>query len=446
MSDPRPSPPASDVAVGMEFYAAAADGAPGRIKATPEAFRVREISSFPLPDPDGAYTVLRVESRGWEQHELADALGRALGLPGRSIRWSGTKDRRAVAERLLSYRGPPPTGELPLPNARLLEAYRARDGLVLGHHYGNAFEIRVDGLGIPAADAVAAYRRVEAELRDAGGVPNFFGPQRFGEVRPVTHDVGRAVVRGRWDEAIDLYLTARVGGVPDGEGDAARAAFATHRDPRRALAEFPPSYRFERSILERLARGDPPERAAKALPFELRRLFVHAYQAYLFNRYVSARRAAGLPLGAPVEGDAIVRIGRDGTVRGSEAVPVGENAPECRDLVARGRALVAGPLVGYKTAELAGRPAEILRPILEAEAIPARGFEVAATPELASAGAWRPLELPVPPLAIGATGEAVDFGFALPKGAYATVLLREFLKTGASNPRAFAAPAEPTNT
>jgi tRNA pseudouridine13 synthase len=418
----------------MEFYGSPSDGVPGRLKSDPEAFRVREISSFPRPDPEGAYTVLRVESRGWEQHELAEALGRKLGLPRRSIRWAGTKDRRAVAERLLSYRGAPPTGELTIPDARVLEAYRARDGLALGHHYGNAFEIRVDGIAAPAPEAIEEYRRIEQELRSAGGCPNFFGPQRFGEVRPVTHEVGRAIVRGRWDEAVDRYLTARVEGIPDSEGDAARASFASHRDPRRALAEFPPAYRFERSLLERLARGETPERAGKALPFELRRLFVHAYQAYLFNRYLSSRHAVDLSPTVPEVGDAIVRIGRDGTVRGQEAVEVGENAVECRDLVARGRALVAGPLVGYGTRPLGGRPGEILRPILEEEKIPARGFEVPATPELASEGAWRPLVLPLPPIALAETGASVTFTFALPKGAYATVLLREFLKTGASWP------------
>jgi tRNA pseudouridine13 synthase len=418
----------------MGFYGSTTPGVPGGIKASPEEFRVREISSSPRPDPAGSYTVLRVESRGWEQHELADALARRLGLPPRSIRWSGTKDRRAVSERLFSYRGPPPEGDVSLHDAAVLEAYRARDGLVLGHHYGNAFRIRVGGLPDDPAAAIGAYRTTEEELRAAGGFPNFFGPQRFGEVRPVTHDVGRAIVRGRLEEAVEIYLTARPPEGLGGAGDEARAAYASHRDPRRALVEFPREYRFERLLLERLARGETPDGALKALPYELRRLFVHAYQAYLFNRYATARHAAGVPADRPVRGDVVLRVGRDGTVRGQDAVPVRDNVEECSDLVARGRAFVGGPLVGFGTEALGGVPGEILGPILEGEGIPPRGFEVPGAPELASRGAWRPLRLPVPPIDLAPDAGGVSFAFALPKGAYATVLLREFLKTGAAVP------------
>ena len=56
---------------------------------------------------DGLYTVAHVESRNWEQHELGAAIARRLGLSAHSIQWAGTKDRRAVAERLFSYKGLP---------------------------------------------------------------------------------------------------------------------------------------------------------------------------------------------------------------------------------------------------------------------------------------------------------------------------------------------------
>ncbi|HTW55649.1 MAG TPA: tRNA pseudouridine(13) synthase TruD, partial [Thermoplasmata archaeon] len=394
-------------------------------------FRVREISTYPRPDPDGPVTVLRVESAGWEQHELAAAIARRLALPARAIQWSGTKDRRAVSDRLFSYRGDPPDGDLGLPRVTVLEAYRARDGLVLGHHYGNAFEIRIGAIATPA-DAVAAYRGVEAELRAAAGFPNFFGPQRFGEVRPVTHAVGRALVQGDLAAAVDLYLTALPSGGSRGPGDDARADYAAHRDPARALREFPAEYRFERSILERLAAGDPPARALRALPHELRRLFVHAYQAYLFNRWLTARRAADLPLDRPVAGDGILRIGRDGTFRSGDEAPVdADNLAECSDLVARGRALVAGPLVGAETEIGTGPGADLLRSLLAEERVEPRRFLVPEAPELGSRGAARPILLPLPPIGLTAEASAVVFRFALPKGAYATILLREFLKLGA---------------
>jgi len=429
-----PAVPAAERAVGIGFYLSRSPGVPGRLKASVEEFRVREVSSYPKPDPAGPYTVLRLESRGWEQHELADAVARRLGLARRAISWSGTKDRRAVSERLFAYRGQPPGGDLGLSGVSVLDAYRSRDGLVLGHHYANAFEIHVGELPDPPR-AVETYRSVEAELRAAGGFPNFFGPQRFGEVRPVTHEVGRWIVRGDLARAVDAYLIDRPEGGVEGSGDLARAAFAEHRDPQRALREFPPEYRFERAILERLARGDEPARALRALPYELRRLFVHAFQAYLFNRDLSARHDAGAPLDRPEAGDTIVRLGRDGTYRGQDVAAVAEeNLPECDELVRRGRALVAGPLVGASTALPPGPSTQRFERLLTEEAVTPLSFSVPAAPELGSEGTWRALLVPLPPLGLEADGTGAWFRFALPKGAYATVFLREFLKGGPAPP------------
>ena len=426
-------PPPAERRLGLEFYATRTPGVSGRLKSSPEEFRVTEVSSYPRPDEGGPFVVLRVQSRDWEQHELAAAIAHRLSLPPHSVQWAGTKDRRAISERLFSYRGALPAVDLALRDVRLVEAYRARDGLVLGHHYGNIFDLSVDALGGPIPDAVSAYRVTEAELRSSGGVPNFFGPQRFGEVRPITHEVGRWVVRGDLARAVDVYLADRPPDGAPGVGDDARRAYAEHHDAGRALREFPREYRFERTLLERLARGDAPERAFRALSRDLRTLFVHAFQALVFNRWMSRRHAAGVSLAEPTAGDVIVRLARDGTVRGPDAVPVApDNLAECRELVARGRALTAGPLVGFETPRGSGAPSDLLETILHEEGVDRGMFRLPASPELASRGAWRPLVVPTPPISIVGEDERVRFRFALPKGAYATVLLREFLKTGAT--------------
>ncbi len=428
----RWAPPVSERAVGTEFFLSSTAPVAGRTKARAEEFRVSEVSSYPLPDPEGAFAVLRVASQDWEQHELGAAIARRLGLAPHAVQWSGTKDRRAVTDRLLSYRGPLPEGELGLPRVEVLDAYRARDGLVLGHHYGNAFEVRVTELDLPPAEAIRRFRETEAELRGAGGFPNFFGPQRFGEVRPVTHEVGRQLVRGDVAGAVEVYLTALPAGGTVGIGDEARRAYSTHRDPVRALGEFPAEYRFERALLEHLAKGHPPDRALRALSRDLRLLFVHAYQALLFNRWLSRRYAAGISLEVPSPGDRILRLGRDGTVRSQDAVPVElDNLPECRDLVARLRARVAGPLVGFETPRSSGPVGDLLEALLTEEGIDRAGFRLPSAPEVASRGGWRPVLVPLPPIGLAPDATGVWFRFGLPKGAYATVLLREFLKTGA---------------
>lgn len=406
------------------------------LKANAESFRVQEISAYPVPDPEGRFVVVRIESRNWEQHELASALARRLGLASNSVRWAGTKDRRAVTERLFSYVGSLPPPGLRLEDATILEAYRARDGLSLGHHYGNAFEVRVSALPVPLEETAVAYTAIRAELIEAGRFPDLFGLQRFGEVRPITHEVGRELVRGHVGEAVEIYLARTTPGEDPGRSPA-RAAYAADHDAQRALRDFPREYRFERSMLEHLARGHPPERAFRALNRELRLLFVHAYQSLLFNRWVSLRRSLGIPLEVPEEGDYLLRIGRDGTMRGQDAIPVdADNVPECVDLARRGRAVVAGPLVGFETPRRPGRVGELLDRLLAEEGVVPEEFELPHTPDISSGGSWRPATLALPPIGISpdpsaTDGDGVWFRFALPKGAYATVLLREFLKAGA---------------
>lgn len=425
-------PPLGERALGLEFYATLTPGAGGALKEHAEGFRVTEISAYPMPDPAGPFTVLRIASRNWEQHELAQRIAQRLGLPPHGLDWAGTKDRRAVAERLFSYRGAPPE-RLDIADVQLLEAYRARSGLVLGHHYGNAFEILVPPGPETREQRAERFRATHEALRAARGFPNLFGPQRFGEVRPVTHEVGRALVRGDPAAAVELYLTATPDG-PEAPGASARASYAEHHDPVRALREFPSHYRFERQLLDHLARGQPPERALRALSRELRLLFVHAYQSLLFNRWLSRRAAAGLSLDEPVPGDVLLRVARDGTVPGTHPIPVAsDNLPEAIDLARRGRALLAGPLVGFETPIPDGPAGELLASLLAEEGARPEDFRLPRTPDVASKGSYRPLLVPLPPIAISDAEEGSWFRFALPKGSYATVLLREFTKLGAES-------------
>ena len=432
------TPPEKEIVIGLGFYHSETPGAEGSLKVTPGDFRVDEVSAYPRPDPEGRFTVLRVESEGWEQHELAAALARRLNLDRYAVQWAGTKDRRAVSERLFSYVGTPPAGELDLPRTRLLETYRAREGLRLGYHFGNRFQITLKNLVETAATSESRYRATAQALREAGGVPNFFGPQRFGEVRPITHEVGRAVVRGDLDGAVEIYLAA-VPTTDERPADPARLAYGRDHDPVTALRDFPAEYRFERTLLEHLARGHSAERAFRALGRELRLLFVHAYQSLLFNRWLTERRRRGIGLREVVVGDRVLRRGRDGTMRGDEAVPVdADNLPECSRLVSRDQATVAGPLVGFETPLPPGPAGEVLATLLAQEQLDPAAFQLPRTPELASRGSWRPALFAVPPLdilveaSVSESGSTARFQFSLPRGAYATVLLREFTKSGAT--------------
>jgi tRNA pseudouridine13 synthase len=425
---------------GMEFYLSPTPGVGGRLREEMEDFRVDEISRYPMPEASGRYVVMRVRAVDVEQNTLLARMGGALGLPPGSIGYAGTKDRRAITTQLLSFPWPRPgLPSLQLSGVTVLEAYRARDPVGLGALYGNRFWLCLRDLRGEAEVLEARIRAIEQDLRSAGGFPNFFGPQRFGEARPVTHWVGRALVHGSVEQAVETYLSwlperAEAGSEPF------RRAFGQTRDVAAALRSFPAAFTFERTLLDRLQRGRDASAAFHALPRGLRTLFVHAYQSYLFNRLLSRRFRAGLPLGRPVPGDRVQRLAPDGLDAGLPTLPVTpDNMGEMERFVASGRARVAGPLVGTDTPGPVGEPGELLERLLEEEGVQRRDFRLPEVPELRSRGTFRAFLAPLPlslfPGGSPRTGpgpegtRTLDLSFTLEKGQYATVLLREFRKT-----------------
>ena len=153
--------------------------ATGRIRSTPEDFRVDEVLGFDA-DGAGAHGLLVVEKRDANTGWVAAQLARHAGVQSRDVGFSGHKDRHAVTVQAFS---------LPLRNEfdvteclqwagegyRVMTAARHGRKLRPGSHRANRFELRVREL---SGDRAAIDARLEA-IR-SGGVPNYFGPQRFG--------------------------------------------------------------------------------------------------------------------------------------------------------------------------------------------------------------------------------------------------------------------------
>jgi tRNA pseudouridine13 synthase len=168
--------------------------ATGVLRATPEDFVVAEDLGF-APDGDGAHLLLKVRKRNANTGWVAQELARALGCHVRDIGFAGLKDRRAVAIQWFSLPATPRSlagaAELQHPEFAVLEVHRHRRKLPRGALAGNAFTIRIRGY---TGSAAALGARCEAIAR--AGVPNYFGPQRFGR------------------EASNLTRLARMGGEP----------------------------------------------------------------------------------------------------------------------------------------------------------------------------------------------------------------------------------------
>ncbi|MEF8831125.1 MAG: tRNA pseudouridine(13) synthase TruD, partial [Halobacteriales archaeon] len=301
-----------ECAVGIEHYVSDADGVGGRLKAAPGDFRVRELERFDVQrvdaDPDDyPHLVVRATLRGWDTAGFAGRLADRMGASRERVDWAGTKDKAAVTTQLFSIRDADPDDFPAVDRADLAVVGRAGRGLQFGDLLGNEFEVEVrdpdhpERVGDVTAD-LAAFSGVEGNESDSGsvvGVPNVFGQQRFGSRRPVTHEVGLAVVRGDWEGAVLAYLGKPDEAEPEPTREARRYVEET-RDWRGALDRFPDHLGFERSMLHRLDErggdGAADFRAAlEAVPTNLQRLFVNAAQSYAFNRILSERLARGLP-------------------------------------------------------------------------------------------------------------------------------------------------------
>jgi len=484
-------------AVGIGHYVSDADGIGGRLRASPDDFRVRELEAFdaePLGADPGSYPelVVRVTLRDWDTNDFARRISDALQISRERVSWAGTKDKRAVTTQLFTLREVDPDDLPAIRGADIEPLGRAGRRLSFGDLAGNAFEIRVADAVDEAPERVAETVRdlrafaggdgADADATDADGalteatvgVPNYFGQQRFGSRRPVTHVVGLAIARNDPREAVRLYAgnpaeaepddtraardrvdaafgvdAAVAGGIAGGdaggvdEAERSAANGTGDGDWTACLDAIPGKLRFERSMVHRLAdRGTDPAAAVdhedwwhalEAVPSNLQRLFVNAAQSFLFNRILSERLRRGLPFDRPVAGDVVCFA--DGDAPDELYAPDTDRLQRVDDgrvsVVSRhcerGRAFVTAPLVGTETELGDGEPGEIEREVLADAGVEPGDFALPG--EFDSAGTRRAVLLRTDLDVSFANGDP-RFDFALPSGSYATVMLREFTKRG----------------
>src|SRR5438094_115418 len=335
--------------VGIEGYLTSTPGLGGTLKATADDFVVEEISSPPPPAIDGSYTIAALRVRNWETNRLVRELARGLHISRRRIGFAGTKDKRALTTQLFSFENVSPEAvkALRMKDVEVLDLSRSDRSLEIGDLAGNRFQIVVRELAVTEDRAMPIAEEAARQIRSFGGFPNFFGLQRFGSVRPITHVVGRNIVRGEFQGAVDTYVATPI----EGEGTESyevRAALRDTGDVHAALRSYPKSYGFEKAILNHLAvnPGDYVG-ALQQLPFNLLLMFVHGYQSYLFNQILSERMRRGIPIHEPVAGDLVLPADRRGLPDRARTIDVTcDNVERVTDRCREGKASVSAVLVG----------------------------------------------------------------------------------------------------
>lgn len=418
--------------LGIEGYLTTTPGVGGTLKASAEDFVVDEVPSPPAAAIDGRYTIASLRVREWETNRLVRQLARTLHISRRRIGYAGTKDKRAVTTQLFSFEGiePEAIASLRLKDVEVLETFRAARSLELGDLVGNRFRIVVRDLRMPVTEAVETVGETTRQLLAGGGFPNFFGIQRFGSVRPITHVVGKHLVRGEFGEAVEAYVANPIEG-EDPESYGVRAALEASGDVKAALHDYPKSYSFEKAMLNYLAaHPDDDIGALRELPLALLIMFVHAYQSFLYNRILSERMRRGLPMREPIEGDLVLPADRRGLPDRERTIAVtADNLERVSDRCREGKGWVSAVLYGSESTFAGGEMGEIERTTIEAEGLRPQDFIIPDLQRISSRGTRREILAPIRELAAVIEDGNLAVTVELTRGAYATCLLREYTKT-----------------
>ncbi len=446
--------PALDKELGMSVYATDSKGIGGSIRNALEDFLVEEIlvdgsvatiSKISDKPALGAsltkqrFLLCIMVKQGWDTFAAIKAIAKQLAVNQESIHFAGIKDAKAITAQHITIENAT-VEDLAKTHVNDIEIRPIgyfRDALSAFYLLGNRFTITISKIKHSEASWNRHFAETSSKLRVLGGIPNYFGHQRFGTTRAITHLVGRAIVNGNFDEAAILFL-AKPSPHEHPESRDARETLLSTRDFVSALKHFPRQLRYERLMLHHLVENSGDFAGAfQRLPLKLQLLFVQAYQAYLFNLFLSERLRHGFSLNVAEVGDYVISVDRLGLAMPKECrIVSAEDLPEINSYLQTGKMRVALPLVGFVQKLSEGKMGYIEDNILQREAVKPEFFKVKELPRISAKGELRAIISPINDLRFerstrdcaSSRTQRVKVSFMLRRGSYATLFLREVMK------------------
>jgi len=450
------SVPEIDYELGMEVYTTKTAGIGGTIRKTVENFVVEEVlldgskasikkNVAPAKPALGAtasgqrFLLCVLIKRNWDTFMAVKNVAKVLDIDQARIQFAGIKDAKAVTAQHVTIEGLS-IGDAAKVNYKDIELRPIgyfREQLSAFYLLGNNFTINISDINPIKVAVQEQIVQIIQEIEANGGIPNFYGHQRFGTTRPITHLVGKAIIQGDLEEAAMLFL-AKSSPNEHPASAQARQALWDSRDFKAALENFPSQLRYERAMITHLVEFPRDFAGAfRRLPLKLRMLFVQAYQSVLFNRFLSERIRRGFALNRAEAGDYVLNVERSGLpmVRTGRLVDQ-TKLSEVNALIQVGKMRVALPIVGFGQRLSQGEIGEIQHHILDVEGIKLNNFRISALPEINGKGELRAIVTPVlnfKETIIETEGQLpsamkANLEFMLLRSSYATVLLREIMK------------------
>lgn len=424
--------------IGIEGYVSSTPGIGGVVKERPEDFLAWEVLTDGLDARHvygfggfsggvGGHLLAVLWKRGVDTIRASTIIARVAGVRPSLLGFCGIKDKMSVSWQFMTI----PRGFVdPERGLEVGGVLRVKPLKYVGRRISsrnlkhNKFEVVVRRAR-PEPELVEGCL---SQLRERG-LPNFFGHQRFGVTRPITHVVGRLILEGRLEEAVSAFL-ADYSPLESPGNREARRRLLERWDLRWASEGFPRSLRYEREVARYLVENPGDYAGAlRVLPLRLRRLMVESVAALAFNRAVSHLLARGSNLMEPEPGDLAIPLSLGGRPEPGRTLKVKAlNLSRVERLIGQGRLALALPVPGYLTSIPKSPKGDALLKALEELGVECRMFRVRSLPEASTRGSLRPIAVPGWSAEVWRCEESLRLKITLPPGSYATILLREVMK------------------
>lgn len=387
--------PKIDSEIGISVYTTSYEGCGGKIKSRDEDFLVSEVLSkntIQNISADGDYAVYKLKKHGIDTtHSLANIF-KKYNLRLKSL---GLKDATAVTEQYVcSEKKSNSISKISEDKYSLERIGFVKKPLSKKDMIGNQFKIKITDTSIDVS-----------KFNEFDKILNFYGYQRFGSKRPVTHLIGKALLQQDYTKAVNLLLSF-TSEYDSPENTKLRQNLSDKSNYSKLLDKIPFQMDLERIVVNQMIQDDDPKKAIRALPLAIRRFYLQAYQSFLFNKTLSMAFIDGEDLFLPQQGD--VCYDKNGIIEKFS------NESGQR---------LSIPFVGYSYYKKTRFHYQISK-ILESEEISPKDFFLKEMQEISSEGGFRNSSIKCNDIDI--TNDWIRF--TLSRGSYATIVMREVMK------------------
>ncbi|MDH3765691.1 MAG: tRNA pseudouridine(13) synthase TruD, partial [Nitrosopumilus sp.] len=269
--------PDLDSKIGIAVYSTTFPGIGGRIRLSPEDFEVSEIiserSQNSIDTQDG-YAVYKLKKKKIDTHHALSDIFKKKGIRLKAL---GLKDASAITEQFVCSGNKGKSIEnFSTEKYSLKQIGFVKKPLSKKDMLSNHFKIKIS----KCSNDLSSFTEYDKIL-------NFYGYQRFGSKRPVTHLIGKAILQRDFKKAVELILSF-TSKYDSKENTEIREKLSDPENYEKYFDQVPYQMDIERIVLKEMIEHGNTIRAIRSIPLSLRRFYIQAYQSFLFNLSLSS--------------------------------------------------------------------------------------------------------------------------------------------------------------